>query len=102
MDGIQEFLSSPLGQIVILVVVALFFGKNPDLVNRILEILKIQKPKVENNVSPAISDLDDDGQIDKADAYVAAENLITYFSGQGKECEEGLAAAKKAGQCLFH
>jgi hypothetical protein len=115
MDGIIEFLNTPLGQIIILVVVALFFGKNPDLVNRILEILKIQKPKSEQKavlengeavnlkISPEMDeDLDN---ITRADAYIAAENLITYYSEMVPEsasCQEGLEAAKKAGQCLFH
>lgn len=105
MDGILEFLQTPLGQIIILVAVSIFFGKNPELINRILEILKIQKPAERNNiVSPESAvNLDDDELIISHEAaYDAAVILKMYFEDQGDKCIEGLEAAKKAGQCLFH
>jgi hypothetical protein len=92
MDQILNFLQTPLGQIAVVIVVALLFGKNPDLLSKILEILQIKKPKVQ-----ATENLPD-----RDDAFVAANILTVYYENKGEQCKEGLEAAKKAGQCLFH
>ena len=105
MDVIQEFLNSPLCQIVILVVVAIFFGKNPELINRILEILKIQKPKVDEPTLKIASIENDEiynNSIDNVDAFVAVNSLITFFQKKGEGGQEGLVATKEVGKHLFN
>ena len=105
MNGIIEFFQSDLGKIVIVAITAIFFGKNPQIIDYILEFLKIQKPKAETNAqlvfpdTPKISE--QTTKPDRDDAFVAANVLTDYYTDI-PECKEGLEAAKKAGQCLFH
>lgn len=110
MDGILEFIQSPVGQIVIVIAVALLFGKNPQILDWILTILKIQKPvvsPVERSQSVKLAQIDDtdnpdDKEPDREDAFVAANILLEYYGNleEGGN-KEGLEAAKKCGQCLF-
>jgi hypothetical protein len=99
MDGILEFFKTPLGMLLIGIGLILF--KDNPIIVKILEFLKIKKP--EPIVSPAIAvDDEEDDTPDRDDAFVAANVLTEYFENMGDECKEGLEAAKKAGQCLFH
>lgn len=94
MEGILEFFQTPLG--ILLIGIGLIVFKDNPIIVKILEFLKIKNP------TPQPIALEEEIPPDREDAFVASNILVEYFESQGEKCKDGVEAAKKAGQCLFH
>jgi hypothetical protein len=95
MDGILEFFQTPLG--ILVIGIALIVFKDNPIIVKVLEFLKVKTSTPKPNILP----VEEEKIPDRDDAFVASNVLVEYFETQ-PECKEGLEAAKKAGQCLFH